>query len=354
MYKNRKSESTSSQVSTETEAPNLVSLKLADDKLIEFGGGAAGRTTDLEDMVADEEPVEETTGLEDYQLATYRTRRQIRPPKRLEDYECDAADGEDIYTCYICELPEDACSEPSSYREVMEDPYSDLWKEAAGDEMVSLKKNGTWVLVDKPEDQKTIGCKWVFKRKPGIVGVEPPRYKGRLVVKGFFQREGVDFQEIFAPVVKHVSIRYILSAVTHFNMELQKMDVKTAFLHGLLDETIYMDQPEGFVDKKFPQKVCLLKRSLYGLKQSLRQWNKRFDDFFRAQGYTRSEYDQCVYFMMNSEGVYVYLLLYVDDIVIASVDKAQVERLKRVLNSEFEMKDLGGAKKILGMEIHRN
>ena len=113
----------------------------------------------------------------------------------------------------------------------MANPDSDFWKDAAGEEMVSLKKNETWVLVDKPEDKKTIGCKWVFKRKPGIVGVEPPRYKGRLVAKGFSQREGVDFQEIFAPLVKHVSIRYILSAVAHFNMELQQMDVKTAFLH---------------------------------------------------------------------------------------------------------------------------
>ena len=244
--------------------------------------------------------------------------------------------------------------EPSSWREAMEDPDSDIWREAAGDEMVSIKKNGTWVLVDKPEDQKTIGCKWVLKRKLGILGVEPPRHKGRLVAKGYSQREGVDFQEIFAPVVKHVSIRYILFAVVHFNMELQQMDVKTAFLHGLLDETIYMDKPEGFVDKKNPQKVCLLKRSLYGLKQSPRQWNRRFDDFVRAQGYTRSEYDQCVYFKKNSLGVYVYMLLYVDDILIASADKIQVDRLKKVLSSEFEMKDLGDAKKILVMEIHRN
>ena len=292
--------------------------------------------------------------LQEYQLAKDRTRRQIQPPKRLEDYECDAADGVDIYACYICDLPEDGMTEPSSWREAMEDPDSDLWKEAASDEMSSLKRNGTWVLVDKPEDQKTIGCKWVFKRKPGIVEVEPPRYKGRLVAKGYSQREGVDFQEIFAPVVKHVSIRYILSAVVHFNMELQQMDVKTAFLHGLLDEKIYMDQPEGFVDKKNPQKVCLLKRSLYGLKQSPRQWNRRFDDFVRAQGYTRSEYDQCVYFKKNSLGVYVYMLLYVDDILIASADKIQVDRLKKVLSSEFEMKDLGDAKKILVMEIHRN
>lgn len=111
----------------------------------------------------------------------------------------------------------------------------------------------------------------MFKRKPEIIGIEPPRYKGRLVAKGFSQREGVDFQEIFAPVVKHVSIRFILSAIAHFNVELPQMDVKSAFLHGFLDETIYMDQPEGFIDKKFPQKACLLKRSSYGLKQSPQQ-----------------------------------------------------------------------------------
>ena len=132
------------------------------------------------------------------------------------------------------------------------------------------------------------------------------------------------------------------------------MDVKTAFLHGNLDEFIVMEQPEGFVDKQYPDKVCRLKRSLYGLKQSPRQWNKRFDDFVRAKGYMRSEYDSCVYFKKNEEGVYIYLLLYVDDILIASTDKVQVQKLKSELGSEFDMKDLGDAKKILGMEITRD
>ena len=114
------------------------------------------------------------------------------------------------------------------------------------------------------------------------------------MAKGYSQQEGIDYQEIFAPVVKHVSIRFMLSAVMHFDMELQQMDVKTAFLHGNLDEFIVMEQPEGFVDKQYPNKVCRLKRSLYGLKHSPRQWNKRFDDFVRAKGYIRSEYDSCV------------------------------------------------------------
>lgn len=298
VYKNDKSKTSESGQSGEV--PNLVRLELS-----ETGGSApvGGATdNDVSDGVENGTPEDEDVSGE-YQLAKDRPRRQIVPPKRFEDYECEAADGEDIYACYICDMSEDTRAEPTSWSEAMDDPDSDFWTEAAGDEMISLKKNGTWVLVDRPKGQKTIGCKWVFKRKAGITGVKPPRYKGRLVAKGYSQKEGIDFQEIFAPVVKHVSIRYILSAVAHFDMELHQMDVKTAFLHGLLDETIYMDQPEGFIDKKYPEKVCLLKRSLYGLKQSPRQWNRRFDDFVKTQGYVRSEYDMCVYFKVDAKGV---------------------------------------------------
>ncbi|CAA7024845.1 unnamed protein product [Microthlaspi erraticum] len=146
----------------------------------------------------------------------------------------------------------------------------------------------------------------------------------------------------------------MLSAVVHYDMELEQLDVKTAFLHGHLDEFILMEQPEGFVDKRHPYKVCLLKRSLYGLKQAPRQWNKRFDDFMRTNGYNRNEYDQCVYFKKLKSGAYIYLLLYVDDMLVASVDKDDVKRLEVLLGTEFEMKDLGSAKKILGMEIVRD
>lgn len=105
----------------------------------------------------------------------------------------------------------------------------------------------------------------------------------------------MDFQEIFSPVAKHVSIRFLLSMVVHFNIELQQMDVNTTFFHGYLDEDIYMEQPEGYEDKEHPEKVCLLKRSLYGLRQSPRQWNTRFDEFIVSQGCSRSVYDICVY-----------------------------------------------------------
>nr|KYP54550.1 Retrovirus-related Pol polyprotein from transposon TNT 1-94 [Cajanus cajan] len=115
------------------------------------------------------------------------------------------------------------------------------------EEMESLQKNQTWKLVKLPKGRHVVGCKWIFKRKPGIPGVEPLRYKARLVAKGFSQKEGVDFNEIFSPVVRHTSIRVLLALVACQDLELEQLDVKTAFLHGRLEEDILMKQPEGFV-----------------------------------------------------------------------------------------------------------
>ncbi|CAJ2646845.1 unnamed protein product [Trifolium pratense] len=220
------------------------------------------------------------------------------------------------------------------------------------EEMLSLEKNQTWKLVPLPKNKRVVGSKWVFKRKEGIPGVEAPRYKARLVAKGFTQVEGIDYNEIFSPVVKHCSIRVLMAIVNMYDLELEQMDVKTAFLHGELEETIYMQQPEGFVEDN--SKVCLLKKSLYGLKQSLRQWYRRFDDFLLKTGFVRSNYDSCVYMMKRNKKVILYLLLYVDDILMASSDKHEIQKLKEKLNGEFEMKDLGNAKMILGMDILRD
>lgn len=222
------------------------------------------------------------------------------------------------------------------------------------EEIASLIKNDTWELVAKPNNQRIVGCKWIYKKKPEVQGIETNRFKVRLVGKGFTQKEGVDFNEIFSPVVKHTSIRIILVLVAVQNLELEQMDVKTAFLHGHLKEKIYMKQPEGYEQKGKEQMVCLLKRSLYGLKQSLRQWYKRFDSFVVSNGYTRSSFDSCVYFKRTDSGHFIYLLLYVDDMLIASADFVAINHLNILLSSEFEMKDLGAARRILGMEITRN
>ena len=124
----------------------------------------------------------------------------------------------------------------------------------------SLDKNHWWDIVERPLRQRIIGYKWIHKLKEGIPRVEDPRYKSQVVAKGYTQVEGVYYNEIFAPVVKHLSMRIMMSFVVNFDAELEQMDVKTAFLHGNLDETIYMEQSEGFIKKGDEEKVCLLRR----------------------------------------------------------------------------------------------
>ncbi|GJX78316.1 transposable element [Tanacetum coccineum] len=209
-------------------------------------------------------------------------------------------------------------------------------------------------MTNLPEGKKAIGCKWVYANKEGFPGQDDVRYKARLVAKGYAQKEGIDYNENFYPLVKHSSIRILLALVAQLDLELVHMDVKTVFLHGDLDEEIYMVQPEGFKVAGKEHEVCKLHKSLYGLKQSPRQWYKRFDKFMMESKYTRSKYDHCVYLKKLQDGSFVYLLLYVDDMLIASQSSDEIEKLKTRLKSEFEMKDLGEAKMILGMEIVRD
>ncbi|GJZ93622.1 retrotransposon protein, putative, ty1-copia subclass [Tanacetum coccineum] len=187
--------------------------------------------------------------------------------------------------------------------------------------MSSLKKNHTWELVDQPPGQKL--------------------------------RARIDYNEVFSPVVLHTSIRVILSLIAYGDYELEQLDVKMVFLHGNLEETIYMRQPPGF-EEETGNMVCLLKKSLYGLKQSPRQWYKRFDVYMISNGFSHSSYDSCVYFKEFAPGMYIYLLLYVDDMLIACKSKSEIEYTKGLLRKEFDMKELGPARKILGMNIVRD
>ncbi|PPR84446.1 hypothetical protein GOBAR_AA36262 [Gossypium barbadense] len=293
---------------------------------------------EVQDSDEDESPQEKP-----YSIATGRTKRQIKPNPRYANL-----------VSFALSVAESIGIEPSSYNEAVTCDESAQWAIAMSEEIESLHKNHTWELVKPPSNQKIVGCKWVFKKKEGILGVEATRFKARLVAKGFTQKEGIDYNEVFSPVVKHSSIRVLLAMVAKSDLELEQLDVKTAFLHGELEETIYMRQPEGFTVPGKEDHVCLLKKSLYGLKQSPRQWYKRFDSFMIQHGYTRCDYDACVYHRKLSDGSHIYLLLYVDDMLIASKNMSEINKLKSQLSGEFEMKDLGAAKKILGMDIHRD
>ncbi|GJR75321.1 retrovirus-related pol polyprotein from transposon TNT 1-94 [Tanacetum coccineum] len=198
--------------------------------------------------------------------------------------------------------------------------------------------------------KKAIGYKWVYAKKERFSGQDDVRYKARLVAKGYAQKDGIDYNKVFSLVVKHPSIRILLATVAQLDLELVQMDVKTAFLHGDLEKEIYMVQPEGFKVARKEHEVCKLHKSLYGLKQSPRQWYKQFNKFMMESKYKRSKYDHCVYLKKLQDGSFVYLILYVDDMLIASQSSDEIEKLKTRLKNEFEMKDLGEAKMILSME----
>jgi hypothetical protein len=178
------------------------------------------------------------------------------------------------------------------------------------------------------------------------------RFKSRLVVKGFLQKQGVDFEEVYAPVSKNSTLRALLATVAARDLELHQIDVKTAFLNGELEETIYMVQPEGY-EEGGPDVVCLLKRSLYGLRQAPRAWHTRLKEELAKLGFQASEADAAL-FTGVVDGETVYLLVWVDDILIAATGEERVGRVKADLAELFDIRDLGAATFFLGMELQRD
>ncbi|KAL3846133.1 hypothetical protein ACJIZ3_003536 [Penstemon smallii] len=273
-----------------------------------------------------------------------RSTREIRQPAWHSDY---IMEGNVAY----CLLIEDG--EPSTFHEATKSQEASLWMTAMQEEIEALHKNKTWDLVPLPQGRKAIGNKWVYKiKRDGNDQVE--RYRARLVVKGFAQKEGIDFNEIFSPVVRLTTVRVVLAMCATFDLYLEQLNVKTAFLHGDLEEEIYMLQPEGFEEKEKENLVWRLNKSLYGLKEAPRCWYKRFDSFIMSLRYNRLSSDPCAYYKRFGIGNFIILLLYVDDMLVAGPNKDRIKELKAQLAREFEMKDLGPANKILGMQIYRD
>ncbi|CAL5429326.1 unnamed protein product [Camellia sinensis] len=243
--------------------------------------------------------------------------------------------------------------EPESFSKAKSHTEKDCWIQAMKDEMSSLQKNHTDELVSLPKGRKALKNKWVYKlKKDGISKIL--QHKARLVINGFGQKKGIDFDEIFSPVVKMTSIQVSLGLAACLNLEVEQMDIKIAFLHDDLEEEIYMEQPEGFEAKEKQYLVCKLKKSLYGLKQAPRQWYKKFDSFMVDHEYTRTVADQCVYFCRFSSGNFIILLLYVDDMLIIGHDITLINKWKNDLSQYFDMKNFGPAQQILGKKIFRD
>lgn len=217
-----------------------------------------------------------------------------------------------------------------------------------GSEFNALQQNGTWSLVPPRSDMNILPSKWVFKLKRRSDG-SIERRKARLVANGFHQQEGIDYTETFSPVVKHSTIRTVISLAVHHKWPIRQLDVQNAFLHGILSEEVYMRQPSGFIDPNYPHYVCKLHKSLYGLKQAPRAWFQRFSDYLEELGFEESKADYSL-FTFHQGAVIIILLIYVDDILITGNNSAHVSALIRNLGRLFAMKDLGPLHFFLGIE----
>jgi len=217
--------------------------------------------------------------------------------------------------------------------------------------LTALEKNQTWSIVNHPSNCSVIGCKWVYKLKHKADGTIE-RHKACLVAKGFTQLEGMDFHDTFAPVAKLASIRFILVVAAAQNWKLVQLDVNNAFLHGELDEVIYMDIPPGMVNSK-PGQVCLLHKSLYGLRQASRQWYAQLSSFLLLHGFKQSHADHSLFIHNNHDDITI-LLVYVDNIIVMGNNPQNINHITQLLDQRFKLKNLGDLTYFLGFEIARN
>jgi len=234
--------------------------------------------------------------------------------------------------------------EPATYTQAIKSVDAELWIKAMDEEMESLQKNGTWEEVELPQGRKTVDSKWVFKVKQKADG-SVDRYKARVVGKGFSQKFGTDYEETYAPVARYDSFRLLIAIAAYHQWIPQQMDVKSAFLYGILKEEIYMRLPEGY---RNAGKVARLRKCIYGLKQSAREWYACLSALLRKIGFVISHFDPCV-FIHKSESTFISV--YVDDITIIGPSSVFVKEIKEQFKRKFDCKDLGDAKYILGLEL---
>ncbi|CAL1405238.1 unnamed protein product [Linum trigynum] len=225
------------------------------------------------------------------------------------------------------------------------------WREAMQREIDALVANGTWSLVELPPGKKVVSSKWVFKIKYKQDGTIE-RYKARLVAKGFTQTEGIDYHDTFAPVAKLVSVRCLLAVAAIRGWAVHQLDVDNAFLHGDLQEEVYMQIPPGFAAPG-DTRVCRLHKSIYGLKQASRNWYAKFTTTLTELGFQRSRADYSM-FVRRHRDTYVVALIYVDDVILAGDDMEFIQHVKDALHRQFGIKNLGPLKYFLGIEVARS
>jgi hypothetical protein len=245
----------------------------------------------------------------------------------------------------MCDLLEE---EPTSFEE---DIQRKEWADAMTEEYQFIMKNEVWEIVPRPKSKYVVSSRWLFKIKHVADG-SIEKYKTRFVTRGFYQKEGIDYEETSAPVARYTSIKTIIALAAKMKWKLHQMDVKTTFLNGVIEEEVYIDKPQGFEVEDRKYHVCRLKKALYRLKQAPRSWYGHIDNFFMSLGFTKSkEYSNLYFKVMNDEPV--ILVLYADDLFLTREEKL-INECKKRLSSEFEMKYLGLMHYFLGLEVWKS
>ncbi|KAL0448352.1 UNVERIFIED_CONTAM: Retrovirus-related Pol polyprotein from transposon TNT 1-94 [Sesamum latifolium] len=246
-------------------------------------------------------------------------------------------------------LEESSNSDPLTFDEAMQDKR---WRKAM-DEDKSIEKNNTWELSSLPKDHKAIGVKWVYKVKKNAQGMVE-KFKARLVVKGYKQKHGVDYDEVFAPVARMETIRLLIALAAQIKWNIYQLDVKSTFLNGYLEEEVYVKQPLGYVINGHEDKVLKLKKGLYGLKQAPRAWNNRIDKYFQGNGFVRCLNEYALYIKIHDNGDILLVCLYVDDLIFTGNNPSLFENFKKEMSLEFDMTDLCLMPYYLGLEVKQS
>ena len=242
------------------------------------------------------------------------------------------------YSCYLSQV------EPTKVEEALLD---ESWVEAMHDKLLQFQRNDFWTLIPKLEGKHIIGTKGIFHNKTDEEG-NVIRNKARLVAQGYSHMEGVDYDKIFSPVTHMESIRILLTLACHLRFKLYQMDVKTAFLNGLLKEDVYVAQPKGFIDPHFPDHVLYLKKALYGLKQALRAWYDRLTQSLVSHRFTRGKADQTL-FIKREDSELIVAQVYVDDIIFRLTKDELAYSFSKLMQAEFKMSMIGKLTHFFGL-----
>lgn len=282
----------------------------------------------------------------------------------LDSLEMLNLNGEDLKTCDEFELKRlDEMSfaflatlsgDPKTYNEAMNSPDKAKWREAIDDELDSLEENKVWEIIDRPKKgTNIIDSRWIFKIKKDINGKD--KYKARLVIRGFKDKNEYELRETYAPVTRLSSVRTGLNIINRFNLDAYQLDVKTAFLNGELENDIFMEIPDGLRNAEAfkTSKVCKLVRSLYGLRVSPKRWNVKFSGVANSIGLVNDVIDPCLFTWRDGRN-FAFLILYVDDMLLAGNDPYKLKEILNKLGTTFQIVNMGEPKEFLGIQIIRN